>query len=135
MSYAISRALQEAVYQHLAADAALAALVGGVIHDAVPPGEAPSLYVLLGPEEVRDRSDVTGPGADHDFTVSVVSDAAGFDAAKQTAAAVSDALVDAPLSLTRGRLVGLWFRRARAERRDGGTRRRIEMTFRARVEG
>ena len=135
MSYAMAEALQEAVHGRLMADAPLQALVGGAVHDAVPPGEAPGLYVLIGPEEVRDRSDRSGAGAEHDFTVSVVSDAAGFRQAKAAAAAVSDALTDAPLALARGRLVGLWFLRARAGRVAQGARRRIDLVFRARLEG
>ena len=133
MSYGVSAALQAAVYQHLAADAALAVLVGSAIYDALPAGTLPDLYVSLGPEEARDRSDKTGGGALHLFTVSVVSAAAGFQSAKQAAAAVSDALVDAPLSLTRGTLVSLQFDRARAQRLSDGTRR-IDLRFRARVD-
>lgn len=133
MSYGAAAALQAAVHARLAADTALGALVGGAIHDAMPPGTAAGLHVALGPEVVRDRSDRTGGGAEHDFTISVVGGAGGFERAKAAAAAVSDALVDAPLILARGRLVGLWFLAARAARqRDGG--RRIDLTFRARIE-
>lgn len=134
MSYASASALQRAVYQHLAADAAVQALADGAIYDAVPPGSLPSLYVSLGPEEARDRSDKTGQGAEHDFTVSVVSDAAGFQTAKDLAAAVSEALVGADLALMRGQLVGLWFLRARARRVGAADRRRIDLWFRARVD-
>ena len=134
MSYGVSSALQGAVYQRLQADAALAALVGGDIFDAAPPGVVPTIYVSLGPEDVRDRSDKTGRGADHDFTVSVVTTAAGFQSAKDAAAAVSDALVDAPLVLSRGSLVSLNFVRARAKRVQDADVRRIDLRFRARVE-
>lgn len=134
MSYGVSPALQAAVYQRLAADATLAALVGSAIFDAAPPGILPSLYVALGPEVVRDRSDKTGRGAEHEFTVSVVTDAAGFSAAKAAAAAVSDALVDADLTLSRGHLVSLCFLRAQAARVGAGDQRQINLTFRARVE-
>ena len=89
--------------------------------------------MTLGPEDVRDRSDGTSGGAWHRFTVSVVSDAAGFAAAKAAAAAVGDALTDAELTLDRGHLAGLHFYRARA-RRDGALRR-IDLTFRARIDG
>ncbi|MHA6262179.1 DUF3168 domain-containing protein [Arenibacterium sp. CAU 1754] len=135
MSYAMSSALQAAVYQHLQNDAGVTALVGGAVYDAVPAGDKPDIYVSLGPEDVRDRSDVTGQGALHRFLVSVVTDAAGFTGAKAVAAAISDAMVDADLTLSRGRLVGLWFERATA-RRGGkaGRIRRIDLRFRARVE-
>lgn len=135
MSYGIGSALQAAIYQRLRAATAISTLVGDAIYDAVPPGTTTGTYVSLGPEDVRDASDVTGDGAEHDFVVSVVTDEAGFQAAKAVAAAVSDALVGATLVLARGRLVGLWFLRARARRTEAGTLRRIDLTFRARVEG
>jgi len=135
MSYGMAAALQGAVYQHLLADTGVSALVGAAIYDALPSGELPQTYVTLGPEDVRDRSDRSGDGAVHRFTVSVVTESAGFGAAKAVAAAIDDALLDADLSLSRGRLVGLWFERA-AARRSGkaGRVRRIDLRFRARVE-
>ena len=134
MSYGVSSALQAAVYQHLAADTALTALVGTAIYDALPGGNLPSTYVTLGPETVRERSDQTGNGAEHTLTVSVVTDTAGFQAAKDVAAAVSDALVDADLALARGSLIYLNFDRAVARLEGTGTQRRIDLRFRARVQ-
>ena len=134
MSYGPAAALQQAIYERLKADADVAAAVGDAIYDVVPPGKTPSIYISIGPEDVRDRSDKTGQGAQHDFTISVVTDAAGFQSAKRAAAAVSDALVDARLDLARGTLVWLAFMRARARRTDDARRRRIDLQFRARVE-
>lgn len=134
MSYGASAALQQAVYQKLLADPALDTLVQGAIYDALPQGTLPSIYVTLGAEDVREASDGTGDGAWHRFTVSVVTDGAGFHAAKQVAAAISDALTDAALTLTRGRVTGLYFFRARAARRGTGALRRIDLTFRARID-
>ena len=134
MSYGVSAALQAAVYQRLIGDAALSGLIGAAVYDAVPAGVLPVTYVSLGPEDVRDQSDKTGSGAAHLFTVSVVTEAAGFQAAKVTAAAVSDALVDADLVLSRGRLVSLGFVKASARRVGTGTQRRIDLQFRARVD-
>lgn len=131
MSFAVSGALQGAVYQRLAGDAALATIVGDAIYDAVPPGALPPIYVTLGEEDVRDRSDTDGGGALHDLVISVVSAAAGFSTAKAAAGAVSDALLEGGLSLTRGRVVGLWFLKARARRVGGGDTRRIDLRFRA----
>lgn len=133
MSYGSAAALQEAVFGALSGDAAVTALSGGAIHDALPPGPVPPLYVELGPERVRDASDKTGAGAVHLFPVTVVSEGAGFAGAKALAAAVSDALDGAALTLARGRLVSLSFQRARARRVSG--RREIEIWFRARVDG
>ena len=134
MSYGASAALQAAVFRQLQGDAALGALVGANVFDAAPPGAVPELYVSLGAEEVRDRSDKSGPGAVHLLVVSVVTGLAGFRAAKEAAVAVCDALQDAPLVLVRGRLVSLRFDRARARRERDGQTRRIDLRFVARVE-
>lgn len=134
MSYGMAAALQEAVYQRLSGDAAVSALVGGAVYDALPSGTVPQVYVVLGAEDARARDDGSGPGAWHRFTVSVVSDGTGFHAAKAVAGAVSDALVDADLNLTRGRLAALHFWRAKARREGSGNLRRVDLTFRARVE-
>lgn len=134
MTYAVAQALQQSVFARLSADVPLAALIGAHIYDAVPPGMLPPLYVALGPETARDRSDQTGRGAEHDFAVSVVTDTAGFSTAKAAASAISDALLGTGLSLARGRLVSLHFLRARASRQDSGATRQIDLVFRARVE-
>ena len=133
MTYAVASALQTAVYGHLQADAALAALVGDNIFDAPPAGSLPGLYVALGPETAKEAGDKTGDGAWHEFIVSVIGGNCGYLPAKQAAGAVSDALHGAGLTLGRGALVGLWFHRARATPEKGG-KRRIDLTFRARVD-
>lgn len=134
MSYAMSFALQEAVYAELSTDATLVGLVGSAVFDAPPIGTPPSLYVLLGTELVRDRSSKTSDGAAHDFVVKVVSDGAGFAEAKAVAAAVCDALNDASLVLSRGRMSSLGFRKARARRGKAPEGRQVDLTFRAYVE-
>ena len=133
MSYGVSAALQRAVFAQLTTDTALAALVGVSIYDALPTGTLPPLYVVLGSEDVRDASDKTGAGAEHSFIVSIVTESAGFATAKEAAAAVSDALVDAPLILDRGSLVSLNFHKAKAARVGTGSMRQINLIFRARV--
>jgi hypothetical protein len=133
MTYAVASALQSAVYQALQADTALAVLVGNNVFDELPKGDLPSLFVSLGPETAVDASDADGEGAWHRFTVSVVTESAGFQSAKDAAGAISDALHGADMALSRGRLVGLWFQKAVA-RRLSGKRRQIDMVFRARVE-
>lgn len=134
MSYGVAAALQAAVYQSLTADSVLAGLVGGAIYDQVPAGQVPTLYVSLGAETVTDRSDREGDGAEHSFVISVLSDAAGFTNAKAAAVAVSDALSNKDLTLSRGRLVYLNFDRAVAKRDTRKNLRRIDLRFRARVE-
>jgi len=132
MSYGVSAALQAAVFQIVSNDAGVSALVGTAVYDETPPGTLPSTYVSLGPEEVRDRSDATGSGANHYFTVSVITDDAGFQAAKSVAAAVSDALNGSAPVLSRGTAIFVRFDRASAKRVQG--QRRIDLRFHARVE-
>lgn len=134
MSYAISSALQAAVFLHLQADATVSSLVGGAIFDELPSGTIPSTYVSLGAETVLDRSDQSGAGAEHRLTISVMSEASGFAAAKAVAVAISDALSGDDLTLARGRLVFMKFDRATARREGSGNARRIDLRFRARVE-
>jgi hypothetical protein len=131
MSYQAAAALQAAVFGALGGAPGLA---GVSILDAVPPGTAPGTFVLIGPEVAVDQSDGTGAGAEHRFSVSVISDASGFLAAKTVAAAVSEALLGGAMVLATGHLVSVNFQRAVARRLDQGTARRIDMTFRARVE-
>ncbi|MEM9550010.1 MAG: DUF3168 domain-containing protein [Pseudomonadota bacterium] len=135
MSYGAAAALQTAIYQHLLADSGVAAQVGTAVYDAVPAGQLPATYITLGPEDVRDRSDKSGAGSEHRFTISVITRTGGYRDAKLAAGAVSDALDGADITLSRGRLVGLWFTRALALRtgRAGGLRQ-IDLRFRARVE-
>ena len=130
MSYGAAAALQAAIYQRLAT---VPALSGVAVYDAVPPGP-PGTFVLLGPEEARDASDKSGAGAEHQLVISVISDGAGFQTAKTIAAAISEALTGAAMTLSQGRLVSLLFQRASARRIDEGEVRRIDMTFRARIE-
>ena len=133
MSYAVSAALQIAIYDRLQADAPLGALVGDAIYDALPEGTLPLTYVAIGAEDVRDASDKTGRGAEHRLVISVVTERAGFTKAKEVAAAISDALIDADLPLARGALVSLRFVKARAVRVGTGAQRQINLTFHARV--
>ncbi len=134
MSYAVSAALQSAVFAAISTDPGVVAAVGDAVYDALPSGTLPGLYVSLGPEDVRSEDDKTGSGSAHRFVVSVVTDVPGFRAAKEAAGAVSDALHEIDLVLTRGRLVSLRFQRARAFKIENGTGRRIDLTFRARVD-
>lgn len=133
MSFAFSGPLQAAVYAALSGDAALSALIGTEIYDAVPSGAVPAMYVRLGSETVSDASDVSGAGAVHRFNVSVITTDPGFSGAKAVSGAVSDVLHDAALTLSRGQLISMRFERAVVRRTDSEATRQIDMRFRARV--
>lgn len=133
MTYGLSAGLQQAIYAHLRADAGLTALLGDALFDAMPTGALPPIYAVLGAEEVLDRSDASGAAARHRFSISVFTSSAGFAAAKELGGAISDALAEPSLTLTRGRLVGIWFERATAQRLDDGGRS-ISMRFTAHLE-
>lgn len=137
MSYHASAALQAAVYRALRGDAGLQTLVGDAIFDAMPVTAPSGTHVAIGPEDVADAGDMTGGGARHDFVVTVLSgaeDSGGFGAVKEAAAAVVAALEDGPVTLEDGHLAGMWFLRARARRAEAGAGRRVDMTFRARID-
>lgn len=137
MSYAAARGLQAAIYQHLRADTALAALVGDAIFDALPVQPPSGVHVVLGPEQMRDAGDASAAGAVHEFEVSVLEGGetgGGFSEVKQAAAAVSDALETTLPVPERGHLVGIWLLRARARRVENGGARRVDLTFRARID-
>jgi hypothetical protein len=134
MSYAPASALQAAVYQRLRGDTAISAAVGAAIYDQVPAGTLPGTYVTLGPETAQTRRDSSGQSTRHDFTISVHTDAGGFQGIKSLAGAITEALQDAPLDLAQGRITALEFRRARARRLGNGALRQIDLWFRAQVE-
>ena len=134
MSYAVSSALQSAVFGAMSNDATLSGLVSGAIYDAIPSGTLPTLYVSLGAETVQERNDISGLGAEHLLTISVVTEVPGFAAAKEVAGTICDLLHEAPLGLTRGRLVSIKFTRAKAAKIENGSGRQIDLIFRARVE-
>lgn len=131
MSYRAAAALQAAIYGLLSGAPGLA---GVTVMDAMPPAGASGTFVLLGSEEVLDQSDKTGDGAEHRIAVSVISDASGFLTAKTLAAEVTQTLVDASPLLTVGRVVSIRFLKAVAKRLEDGDVRRIDLTFRVRVE-
>lgn len=133
MTYTMSEGLQRAVYQRLSDDVDVASLVGSAIFDAAP-AIPPDLFVALGPEKVRSLTDATGRGAVHEVQISVVTRQNGYSGAKALAAAISAALEDAPLPMSRGRVVSIRFLRAQARRDEGEAIRRIDLWFRARLD-
>lgn len=136
MSYAAACDLQAAIWQILRSNADLGAVVGDAVFDAMPVTPPTGPYVALGREDVSDAGDITARGARHDFVVSVLEggDAGGFAAVKEAAGLVVEALEDNLPDLPGARLVGIWFQRARARRAERGGARRVDLTFRARID-
>lgn len=133
MSYAMAAGLQAALFAALDGDAVLGGLVSGAVYDAVP-DPVPDLFVAIGPEEAVGRSDASGGGAVHEVKVCVATTRGGYADAKVVAARVSEILEGMPLAMTRGRVAGVRFVKARARMDEGEGVRRIDMVFRIRVE-
>ena len=131
MSYASGAALQAAVYTCLTGHAGLADIV---VADALPPGTPPETWVRIGAEEVRDASDQTAAGAEHRLEISVLSQAEGFADAKSVAAEITEALAPGALALTGVVVRGPWFLGAKAVRSRRSGERRIDLTFRVRLD-
>ena len=136
MTYALSWPLQQGVFQLLSAAPGVALLVGSRIYDAPLPAEADpgALYVTIGDESVADWSTGSDRGAAHDLTIAVHAPRRGFGEAKQAAGAISDALLNGPVAMSRGRAVQVRFLGARTRREEGDALRRVEMRFRVTVE-
>ncbi|WP_029003706.1 DUF3168 domain-containing protein [Azorhizobium doebereinerae] len=115
-----ARALRGAIQARLAADGPLDALLAGRIHD-VPPKDAAFPFVTLGEAVVSDWSTATEGGSDQALTLHVFSRAGGRAEAMALAAAVQEALHEAPLALP-GHALALLRATTAEVRRDGDGR-------------
>ncbi|MEM1344694.1 MAG: DUF3168 domain-containing protein [Pseudomonadota bacterium] len=133
MTYALAWALQQALHAALVADPGVAAQLGTRIYDAAPQEAAPLAqpYAILGDESAENRSSQTDRGAVHTVTIAIYAPSAGFAAAKQAAAAISDRLLGGEaLVLARGCVVALDFLDARTARLETDALRRVALRFR-----
>lgn len=126
-------ALQKAVHATLAADAALAALVGARIYDN-PPDDVALPYLTLGESEMRDWSAGEGAGAEHRLAFHAFTRGGGRTQAKAILGAVRAALHDAALTIEGHALVNLRFLDADTRREPDGTTWRGTIRFRAVTE-
>ena len=129
-----SWALQKAVYETLAGDAGLAALLGGArIHDGAPRAAAMP-YVALDPVVTTDGDTASEAGRVHTLTLTVWSAGEGKRQALAVLERIGALLHDADLTLVDHRLVNL--RREREEVRRSDDRRAVrgEARFRAVTE-
>lgn len=122
-------ALQKAIYARLAADEALAALVGGRIHDNAP-GDVGLPYLTLGDNDTRDWPG----GTEHRLSLHVFSRGGGRAEAKTIIGAANAALHDAALTLEGHALVNLRFLDATTRRERDGETWRGTIRFRAVTE-
>lgn len=127
MSYGFALALQAALFSQLSE------ALDVPVFDALPAGELPATYVLIGAEEVRDASDGSGRGAEHRLRLSIITSLPGFAEAKGVAVAISAAFEGVLPALSVGRLVALGFLRAEAKRLESKGLRQIDLIYRART--
>ncbi|HVI28176.1 DUF3168 domain-containing protein [Hansschlegelia sp.] len=127
-------ALRSAVFQRLAGDAALSALLGGPrIYDE-PPRAALPPYVVLAEIETRDLSGDVAPAHEHVFALEVWSLQGGLSEALKAAERVVRLVDGAALELDGVRLANLAWISTEAERLVGQDLRRAAIRFRAVTE-
>lgn len=126
-------ALQKAIYEKLASDAPLAALVAARIWDNAP-GDTGFPYLTLGEAQVDDWSAGETAGAEHRLTLNAFTRGGGRAEAKTILGAVGAALHDAELTLDGHRLVNLRFTGAETRREADGATWRGTIRFRAVTE-
>lgn len=138
MTYAISWPLQEGIYSAVCEDPSCANLLGARIFDAAPSptggGIPDDVYMTFGDEEVQDWSTGSTNGAVHTVRISVYAPRRGFSDAKQTASAISDAILNGSLTLARGTVVNARFVDAKTAREETDNLRRIDLRFRITVQ-
>ena len=107
MTASASWALQKAIHEALATDAALIAVLGGTrIHDD-PPQDGPFPFVSLGQTSAVDWGTGTEDGEEHTVTLHVWSRQGGKKEAQVIMAAIRAVLHQASLTLGNHRLVNL----------------------------
>lgn len=127
-------ALRAAIHAALVADVALTSLLGGPrIHD-VPPADAAFPFVTLGEVVVADWSTATEGGSEHALTLHAFSRSGGRAEAFAIAAALQEALHDAPLALAGHRLANLRATTAEVRRESDGLTFHALVRFRAVTE-
>lgn len=127
-------ALRAAVHGALSADGPLLALLGGPkVYDA-PPKTADFPFVALGEAVVADWSTATERGTEHQLTLHAFTRSGGRAEAYAVAAAVQEALHDAPLILIGHRLANLRATTAEVLREADGRTFHALVRFRAVTE-
>ncbi|MDE2182887.1 MAG: DUF3168 domain-containing protein [Alphaproteobacteria bacterium] len=128
-----SWALQQAVFAVLATSAAVRALAGERVFDAVPRGAA-FPYVVLGDAVETAAGTATDDASEHRLVVRAWSRAGGHRESKLLARAICEALDGAVLDLDGHTLIDLRLREAEYVREHDGATFRAALTFRAITE-
>lgn len=127
-------ALRAAVYDALRADSALGSALGGVkIYDE-PPRDAAFPYVTLGEARIAPVAADGEAIHEHQLTLHAWSRQGGHREAHVIAAALLQALDDAPLALDSHRVVSLRFALADIRRESDGRTYHATVRFRAVTE-
>lgn len=127
-------ALRKAIRAHLLADAALVAALGGQkVFDEAPRGDE-TPYAIFAETQARDWSADMSRGAEHFFTLAVVSTQRGLNAALSIAQQITSLLDEAPLTLEGHALTDLRFLSLETKRDDKGRFARVALRFRATTE-
>jgi hypothetical protein len=127
-------ALRAAIHDTLAADGALAALLGGAKVYDEPPGNPAFPYVTLGEARIRDFAADAEPAQEHQLTLHGWSRQGGHREAHLIAGALLQALDDVPLALAGHHLVNLRFALADVRRESDGRTYHAVVRFRAVTE-
>lgn len=134
MPIAASVALRAAVYEALAANSQLVAALGGSkIYDE-PPKAAVFPYVTMGEARIADFSAGSESSEEHQLTLHAWSRQGGHKEAHVIAAALLQALDDAPLTLADHQLINLRFAVADVRREADGRTYHALVRFRAVTE-
>ena len=134
MTVSSAIAVRKAIHNALAADAALAALLGGVkIYDDAP-REAQPPYVAFADFQSRDWSTSSDRGAEHLVFINVWSTQRGAREALAVAEQVRSLIDDQPLTLDGNHLVNLRFLQLDTRRENNGRLTRATLRFRAVTE-
>lgn len=127
-------ALHRALYEALADDAALTALIGPhAIHDRLIE-RAARPYLVFGPMTTNDWSTASETGFEHVFEIIAWSDAEGRREVQAIAEAVRTRLHEKDLALEAGTLVNLRCERVHIARERRSRRHRAVLAFRAVTE-
>ena len=122
------------MHDALAADSALAALLGGAKVYDEPPRAAAFPYVTLGETRITDWSTGSDTSEEHQLTLHAWSRQGGHAQAHLIAGALLQALDDAPLTLADHRLINFRFAVADVRREADGRTYHALVRFRAMTE-